>query len=132
MTIEELLNYRKSILEDSKDEDGFIQQQPLLSQALPLMLDAKLVDSEDYNESYYKHEADNLKINAYVVNESGERLQLFMVNESSINEVASDEELQISSRLDYESQFKRVTRFSLMNSFNARMDWASLSINRFR
>jgi len=45
------------------------------------------------------------------VNESGERLQLFMVNESSINEVASDEELQISSRLDYESQFKRVTRF---------------------
>ena len=111
MTIEELLNYRKSILEDSKDEDGFIQQQPLLSQALPLMLDAKLVDSEEYNESYYKHEADNLKINAYVVNESGERLQLFMVNESSINEVASDEELQISSRLDYESQFKRVTRF---------------------
>lgn len=111
MTIEELFSYRKEIIEDSKDGDGFIQQQRLLSEVLPLMLDAKLVDSEDYNESYYSHEADNLKINAYVVNESGERLQLFMINENSIDEAISGKELQISIKADYENQLKRVTRF---------------------
>lgn len=111
MTIEELFSYRKDIIEDSKDDDGFIQQQRLLSEVLPLMLDAKLVDSEDYNDSYYTYEADNLKVNAYVVNESGERLQLFIINENSINEAIPYKELQISLRSDYENQFKRVIKF---------------------
>ena len=111
MEIEEFFNRRKDIFEDSKDEDGFIQQQLLLSEVLPLMFDAKLVDSEDYNDSYYSYEADNLKVNAYAINESGERLQLFIINENSINEAIPCEELQVSTRAYYENQFKRVIKF---------------------
>ena len=111
MEIKELFDYRKDILEDSKDEDGFINQRLLLCEVLPLMLDARLVDSEDYNESYCNLEADNLKANAYAVNESGERLQLFIINENTINEATSSKKLEISNRTDYENQFKRTTRF---------------------
>ena len=36
------------------------------------MLDAKLVDSEEYNDSYFNqnHEGNSLKVNGYSVNEN--------------------------------------------------------------
>jgi len=111
MDLDEFFNYRTNLLEDSKDDDGFIQQQRVLSEMLPHMLDAKLIDSEDYNDSYLKYEPDNLKINAYVVNETGERLQLFIVNEDSINESLSEDHLYVSERVFYEAQFKRASKF---------------------
>ncbi len=111
MKIQEFLNYRKDLLDSSKDEEGFVQQTQLLSQILPLMVDAKLLDSEDWNDSYFLNPAENLKINGYTVNESSERLQLFIVDEVSIDLTASDKELQISTKGYYDNQFKRVTRF---------------------
>ena len=68
MKIEEFLNYRKELLDSSKDEEGFVQQTQLLSQILPLMVDAKLLDSEDWNDSYFLNNAENLKLNGYTVN----------------------------------------------------------------
>ncbi|MBU0471302.1 MAG: hypothetical protein KKF65_01660, partial [Nanoarchaeota archaeon] len=50
--IEERIDFRQSLLNDSRDEEGFISQTNLLSQVTLSMLDAKLVDSEDYNEAY--------------------------------------------------------------------------------
>jgi hypothetical protein len=100
-----------NLLEDAKDDDGFILQQRVLSEMLPYMQDAKLLDSEDYNESFYKDDSDNLKVNAYVVNETGERLQLFLVNEESINETLTQADLCISEKASYEAQFKRASRF---------------------
>ena len=111
MILEEFFKYRKELLDLSKDEEGFIQESLLLSQVLPSMLDAKLIDSEDANGSYFKSSADKLKINAYCVNESGERLQLFMINESSIDLSAKNKDLQISLKSFYETQFKRGTNF---------------------
>ena len=111
MIIEEYFNYRKELLEQSKDQEGFIQESLLLSEILPSMLDAKLIDSEDANNSYLKSNPDKLKINSYLVNESGERLQLFMVNENSIDLSASDEDLKVSKKSNYDSQFKRGTTF---------------------
>jgi len=111
MKIQEFLNYRKELLDSSKDEEGFVQQTQLLSQILPLMVDAKLLDSEDWNDSYFLNLEENLKINGYTVNESSERLQLFIVDEVSIDLTASDNELQISTKVYYDNQFKRVTRF---------------------
>ncbi len=110
MEIEEYIECRKDILSDSKDENGFVCQQLILSQVLPYMLDAKLVDSEDYNECYFKNSSDNLKLNAYTVNESGERLQLFLVDEGAIQEELSEDFLFVSNRSDYDSQFKRTSR----------------------
>jgi hypothetical protein len=111
MQIQEFLNYRKELLESSKDEDGFVQQTQLLSQILPLMVDAKLLDSEDFNESYFFSTAENLKLNGYTVNESSERLQLFIVDETSIDITLSEKDLQISTKSYYENQFRRVTKF---------------------
>lgn len=111
MKIQEFLNYRKELLDSSKDEEGFVQQTELLSQILPLMVDAKLLDSEDWNDSYYLNSAENFKINGYTVNESSERLQLFTVDETSIDLTASEKDLQISTKSYYDNQFKRVTRF---------------------
>lgn len=111
MKIQEFLNYRKELLDSSKDDEGFVQQTQLLSQILPLMVDAKLLDSEDWNDSYFLNPAENLKINGYTVNESSERLQLFIIDELSIDLTVSDKELQISTKGSYDNQFKRVTRF---------------------
>jgi len=111
MKIQEFLNYRKELLDSSKDEDGFVQQTQLLSQILPLMVDAKLLDSEDWNDSYFLNASENLKLNGYTVNESSERLQLFIVDESSIDLTSSDKDLQISTKSHYDNQFKRVTKF---------------------
>lgn len=111
MKIQEFLNYRNELLESSKDDEGFIQQTQLLSQILPLMVDAKLLDSEDWNDSYFFSSADNMKLNGYTVNESSERLQLFIIDETSIDITSSDKDLQISTKAYYDNQFKRVTRF---------------------
>lgn len=111
MEIDEFLKYRKDLLNESKDEEGFVQQSLVLSQVIPSMLEAKLLDSEDWSESYFAFTPENLKVNGYSVNESGERLQLFIVDENSIDINATDKDLQISTKGYYDSQFKRVTKF---------------------
>jgi len=116
MEIEEHFSCRSDILNDSKDQDGFIVQQDVLSQILPYMLDAKLVDSEDFNDVYYINQVDALKVNGYATNESGERLQLFLLDENCIDEISLDkvslyEEWCVSNRSDYEKQFKRTSKF---------------------
>jgi hypothetical protein len=111
MEVNELLKYRQYILDTAKDDDEFIRQEPVLDELLPYMLDAKLLDSEDVTHSYFAPGYDKLKINAYTVNESKERLQLFIINDNSIDEAIADENLCISLRSDYDNQFKKVTKF---------------------
>ena len=53
MILEEYFNYRRELLDQSKDEEGFINQNMVLSEVLPSMMDAKLIDTEDYNNSYF-------------------------------------------------------------------------------
>ncbi len=111
MILKEYLTYRNELLEQAKDDEGFTQESLLLAQVLPSMLDAKLIDSEDYNTAYFKSIADKLKMNAYCVNESGERLQLFMINEFSIDLSAKEKDLQVSTKSEYDTQFKRAMSF---------------------
>jgi hypothetical protein len=111
MILEEYFNYRNELLDQSKDDEGFIQENLILAQVLPSMLDAKLIDSEDFTNSYFKSSADKLKINAYSINESGERLQLFLIDETSINLSAKEEDLIVSTKASYENQFKRCISF---------------------
>jgi hypothetical protein len=111
MIIEELLKYRNELLDQSADDEGQLSESLLLSQVLPSLAEARLIDSEDYNPSYFKSTSDKLKVNAYCVNESGERLQLFLINENSIDLTAKVEELKISIKSEYDNQFKRGTNF---------------------
>ena len=115
MELEEYFSCRSDLLDASKDQDGFILQQDILSQILPYMLDAKLVDSEDFNDAYYINQVDALKVNGYAINESGERLQLFLLDENSMSEFPPganplNEEWCVSNRSDYEKQFKRTSK----------------------
>ncbi|WP_084625895.1 AIPR family protein [Flavobacterium soli] len=111
MEVSEFLKYRKDLLDESKDEDGFTSEPSFINLILPSMLEAKLIDSEECNESYYKYDSEKLKINGYLVNESGERLQLFILNEDSINITQTDDDLKISQKNYYETQFNRATKF---------------------
>lgn len=110
MEIEEFLKYRDDLLTEALDEDGFISENTLLQAVLPSMLDAKLIDSEDYNEAYFIFKEEKMKVNGYSVNESGERLQLFLVNEESIVK-GSDDTFKISQKSYYENHFSRVVKF---------------------
>ena len=62
MKIEEYLDYRTQLLIDSSDDEAFFQKSLLLSEILPLMMDAKLIDSEDFNEVYFFSKERNIEI----------------------------------------------------------------------
>lgn len=109
--LEEYFSIRKGLLDDSKDEEGFINQRMILEETLPYMAEAKLIDSEDFYDSYILNQNEKQKLNAFNVNESGERLQLFLIDEDTIDECTDDSLLCVSQKDIYESQFKRATRF---------------------
>lgn len=111
MSIKEYFKYRKELLDQATDDQDQFSESLLLPHVLPLMTEARLIDSEDYNPSYFISLPENLKINAYCVNESGERLQLFLINENSINLAAREDALTISLKSTYENQFKRGVNF---------------------
>src|SRR5690606_34409723 len=111
MEISELLKYRIDLLEECQDDEKFISDQDFLINVMPFLNDAKLVDSEIYNDSFHLGQSDNLKINGYVINESGERLQIFLVDESSIDLGRQDEDLLISQKSLYDQQFNRSVKF---------------------
>lgn len=111
MEVSEFLKYRQELLSEAKDEEGFISETSFINLVLPSMLEAKLIDSEECNESYYRYDSEKYKLNGYLVNESGERLQLFILNEDSIDVTQNSDALQISLKNYYDNQFSRASRF---------------------
>ncbi|OYU93537.1 MAG: abortive phage infection protein [Bacteroidetes bacterium B1(2017)] len=112
MEIQEYLKYRVDLLNESKDEDGFINESNFINSIIPSMLDAKLIDTEDFTETYYSTEIDGspIKINGYIINDSGERLQLFILNDESIS--LDSKNLEISLKEYYDGIFKKATNFT--------------------
>lgn len=110
MEINEYFKYRNELLQESQDETGFFSTTGFLQTVLPLMLDSKLIESEDYNESYYPFADSPLRLVGYSINESGERLILYLVNEDSIKE--KDEELlKVTQKSSYDIHFTKAFRF---------------------
>lgn len=112
MEIQEYLKYRVDLLNESKDIDGFINESNFINIIIPSMLDAKLIDTEDFTETYYSTEIDGalIKINGYIINDSGERLQLFILNEESTS--LDSRNLEISIKEYYDGIFKKATNFT--------------------
>ena len=111
MTLEENLIHRSEFLEQACDEYGFVTQERVVAEMLPYMLDSKLVDSDEFNESFLLSSSDGMKLNSYSVSETGERLQLLLVDESTIEEKVSEKDLLVSQRSVYETQLNRCFRF---------------------
>ena len=112
MEVQEYLKYRVDLLNESQDEEGFVNESSFINNIIPLMLDAKLVDTEDFTETYYSTEIDSsvIKINGYIINDSGERLQLFILNDESIS--LNSKNLEITLKEYYDTIFKKAINFT--------------------
>jgi hypothetical protein len=121
MVIDELLKYREDLSNDSKDENGFITSQLLLEQVLPSMLESKLIDSDDYEECFHSIDKSSATIDGHTVNESQERLQLFVLDKKTTDTDRSREDLLISQKQLYEKPFRAVSRF-VRSAINGDMD----------
>jgi hypothetical protein len=108
--LSELSDLRTDFIAESKDQNGFIDQTLVLETSLKYLLDAKVIETEDYVPNYFLDESSNFKVNGYLVNESGERLLLFVVDENSVSESGGIEDYCISQRGEYEFQFNRGIR----------------------
>lgn len=112
MEVQEYLKYRVDLLDESQDEEGFINESSFINNIIPLMLDAKLIDTEDFTETYYSTEIDSspIKINGYIINDSGERLQLFILNDESTS--LNSKNLEITLKEYYDNIFKKAINFT--------------------
>lgn len=111
MEIKELFIYRQQLLDDSKDADGYISDSGFLEECLPWLNETKHTESVDVTDIYCLLDNGNIKVNSYTLNESGERLQLFLVHEDTLNPDATDEDLMISQKTVYDKQFNRAISF---------------------
>jgi len=110
MKIEEYIKYKDEIIDTSKDEDGFYQAGMILSEILPLLVESKALDSEDWTETYLKNDSLKIQVNGYCINESQERLQLFILKEDTIGP-SKDSKSKVSTKSSYDSEFKKVNKF---------------------
>lgn len=106
MNLDDLKSIRFDLIQSCKDEDRFISEQSVLENTLQYMLDAKIIETEEYSTSYIADPHERIKINGFQINESGERLCVFVVDEGHISDDGMDEHI-CTHRADYESQFSR-------------------------
>lgn len=99
------------ILDESKDADGYLSDSGFIENCLPWLNETKYIDTTDISDIYCLLDNGNIKANAYTINESGERLQLFIVNENSLDIDSADEDILLSQKNIYEKQFNRAISF---------------------
>ena len=109
--LEKYEELRNGILSDSTGQDQFIEEELVLNEVLESLLEAKLVDSEVYNDCYFNSDAKNIKINGYAINETQERLQIFIVDETSLDQAWTFEDTFVSEIATYTKQLSRALKF---------------------
>jgi len=108
MDIDELIRLRKDILDNSINEDGYVSQQTFLETVLPSTVETGLVESEDIN---FVPPNQNFNVLGFNENESGERLQLFIVDPDSISLSQKKADLIRSRKDSHNSHFKLAMEF---------------------
>ncbi len=121
MELKELFTYRQQILDESRDSDGYLSDSGFLDSCLPWLNETKYIETTDVTEIYCLADKGSIKANAYTLNDSGERLQLFIVNESSLDFDLGEQDLMISHKAVYERQFNRALAF-LKKSIKKQLD----------
>ncbi|MDX6746830.1 AIPR family protein [Polaribacter sp. PL03] len=114
METKEYFSYRKELLNNSVYPDGGgYADSLLLDNVLSDLLETKLIDSEDINNCFYNSSLDGvfLKVDAYCMNETGERLQLFLINENATSQATKEEDLVISTKAEYDDIFNKTNNF---------------------
>jgi hypothetical protein len=97
MNIDELLKFREDLLKNSVDENEFISPNSVLEYVLPSIVETKLIESSEINsvpqDSVYS-------IAGYSENESGERLQIYLVDSESLS-ISSDKDFLLHSKKEH-------------------------------
>ena len=109
------VNFREKLIEDSSDLRGFRSEERFLNDVVPDLLTVKLIDTDDINFIYYKDISVNnkIKINGYCINQTGERLLLFIVDEYALlTPNIKEEEIFIKQVKYYQDQFKSCLDFA--------------------
>lgn len=107
MTLNELNSFSGTLLSYITSTDNNINRSALLDYVLPALNLSRLTDSEEVNNAYFLREKDNVEIDAYQINESGERLQIFLSNLV----LPGTGELSISRKDYYDTLFSRAKNF---------------------
>ena len=108
-------DYRDKLINESSDNTGFISEESFLDNIIPELLTVKLIDTDNVNHVYFNDVFENskLKINAFCINQSGERLQLFIIDEHALLKYnLSDKELFIGTKKYYQELFQQALSFA--------------------
>lgn len=109
LNLDDLRKYREELLNSSLDENSTLSENQILSIITPALTENKLLENDEFTETYfYSKEA---KVNGYKFNDTGERIQVFIINEDSINFNIDDNELCISTKKHYDEYFNKALRF---------------------
>lgn len=107
MTLNELNSFSGTLLNNITSEDNNVNRAALLDYVLPALNQARLTDSEQISGSFFRRDKDNIEVDAYQINESGERLQLFLSNLV----LPGKEERYIARKDYYDLLFARAKNF---------------------
>lgn len=107
MTINELNSYYNSLIENITTEEDTINREGLLQYVLPSLNAARFTDSEEIDFSYYKLESENVEIDGYLINDTRERLQVFLSNLL----LPGSENLYVSRKDYYDALFTKTRNF---------------------
>jgi hypothetical protein len=97
MNISDLVKFRTNLLTNACDENEFISTDLVLEYVLPSLVETKLIDSQEIN---FVPQSSSYSISGFSENESGERLQIFLVDSASISMAANDSNI-IHTKKDY-------------------------------
>lgn len=114
MDIKEYFLFREELLNNAVyPNDGGYADSFLLDNILSDLLETKLIDSEDINNCFHSSVLNDteLKVDAYCINETGERLQLFLINEKATGLSTKQEDLIISTQSKYDEMFTKTDNF---------------------
>jgi len=111
MQISEYFKFRDDLIAQSKEEDDSITESSFISTVLPDLLTTKLIESEDFENSRYESKSEKIKINGYSFNESRDRLQVYLVNETALSPLTTEDELSISLKSYYDDLFSKAKNF---------------------
>jgi hypothetical protein len=109
MEMEDLKVIRQDFILACQDEDRFIPQPNVLDHAMQFMLDSKIIETDECSGGYFLDSSVNLKLNGYQLNESGERLQIFIIDENHLEDDDFDNHI-CTLRAAYDYQFNRALK----------------------
>lgn len=123
MNIYELKKFRNQLFKEISD-DNSVTENDLIDYSLDVLMESKLIDNKSNNEAYIKSFIESggnkyyFKVNSYIRNETGERLQLFVVDEEGL--FSSDEDSLQSTQEYYTNVFKLCENF-VSNAFKKKL-----------